>query len=95
MNSEVQPMATTTIRLDDNFKARLAEAAERAGTTAHAYILEAVAQRVEQSELEHELHQVAEQRWGRIVRGGKTLSLEDAQAHLAKRSVKAGSRKRA
>lgn len=86
---------TTTIRLEEDFKVRLSEAAERAGTTAHAFILEAVAQRVEQSELEHEFQRVAEQRWGKIARGGKTLSLEDAERHLTKRVTKTESRKRA
>ena len=82
-------MATTTIRLDKSLKARLAEAASRAGTNAHAFVLEAVTQRVEQSELAHEFHRLAEKRWAKVARGGKTLSLEDAEAHLAQRAAPA------
>jgi toxin ParE1/3/4 len=55
-------MSTTTIRLEDELKARVAAAAERAGTTAHAFILEAIAQTVEQAELEEEFHGIADQR---------------------------------
>ncbi len=36
-------MATTTIRLNEAMKARIAAAAERAGKTAHAFMLEAIA----------------------------------------------------
>jgi len=52
-------MTTTTIRIEDDLKARVAAAAERAGKTAHAFILDAIAQTVEQAELDHECHRVA------------------------------------
>jgi hypothetical protein len=42
--------ATTTIRIDDELKARVAEAASRAGQTAHAFMLDAIAQTVVQAE---------------------------------------------
>jgi predicted transcriptional regulator len=42
-------MTTTTIRLEDDLKARVAAAAEKAGKTAHAFILEAISQTVEQA----------------------------------------------
>ena len=45
-------MTTTTIRIDDDLKARVAAAAERAGKTAHVFILDAIAQTVEQVELD-------------------------------------------
>jgi len=85
----------TTIRLEEDFKARLADAAQRAGMTPHAFILASVAQRVEHSEQEAELHRVAEKRWAKVVRGGKTLSLDEAQAHVDQRSAKPTARKRA
>ena len=33
-------MSTTTIRIDDDLKARVTAAAQRAGKTAHAFILD-------------------------------------------------------
>ncbi|MBH9551996.1 ribbon-helix-helix protein, CopG family [Inhella gelatinilytica] len=78
-------MSTTTIRLDDDFKQRLTAAAARTGRTAHAFILEAVAQQVERCEQEAAFHHVAQQRWATLVAGGPSLSLADAEAHLAQR----------
>src|SRR3546814_4125412 len=40
-------MSTTTIRLPDELKARIAEAAKRAGTTSHNFILEAIAEKAD------------------------------------------------
>lgn len=37
-------MSTTTIRLPEELKVRIARAAEQAGTTAHHFILEAIAE---------------------------------------------------
>jgi predicted transcriptional regulator len=39
-------MTTTTIRIDDDLKARVAAAAERAGKSTHAFILDARANRI-------------------------------------------------
>jgi predicted transcriptional regulator len=41
-------MSTTTIRLPDELKARVARAAKRAGTTAHGFIVEAIAEKTGQ-----------------------------------------------
>ena len=37
-------MSTTTIRIEDELKARIAVAAQHAGKTAHAFILDAISQ---------------------------------------------------
>lgn len=79
-------MATTTIRIEDALKARIAAAAERAGKTAHAFILDAVAQRVEQAELDEAFHRVAEERWAKVLATGKTVPWGDAKTWLEARS---------
>ena len=79
-------MSTTTIRLEDELKARIAAAAERAGKTAHAFILDAIAQKVEQVELDDELHRVAEARWAKVLATGKTVPWDSAKAYLEARS---------
>ena len=79
-------MSTTTIRIEDDLKARVAAAAQIAGKTTHAFILDAIAQTVEQVELDHEVHAVADQRWAKIVATGKTVPWEDTKAYLATRS---------
>jgi len=67
-------MSTTTIRLSDDLKSRVAEAAERAGTTAHSFILEAISEKIDQDELRSNFNDVAETRYATIVSSGKTIS---------------------
>ena len=55
-------MSTTTIRLSDDLKSRVAEAAERAGTTAHSFILEAISEKINQEELRNDFHDLADAR---------------------------------
>ena len=79
-------MTTTTIRIEDELKARLSAAAERAGKTAHAFIVEAIAQTVEQVELDEELDRVANERWPTILATGQTVSWTDAKHYLEART---------
>jgi len=77
---------TTTIRIDDDMKARVAAAAARAGKTAHAFILDAIARTVEQVELDEAFHRVADARWANILASGKTVPWDDAKAWLEARA---------
>ena len=76
-------MSTTTIRIEDDLKARVAAAAQRAGKTAHAFILEAISQTVEQVELDNAFNATADRRWASIQASGKTVPWDDAKAYLA------------
>ena len=79
-------MSTTTIRIEDQLKVRVAAAAERAGKTAHAYILDAIARTVEQAELDDEFHRLADKRWANILATGKTVPWDEARAYLEARA---------
>jgi predicted transcriptional regulator len=79
-------MATTTIRLDDELKTRVAAAAERAGKTSHAFILEAIAQTVEQTELKDRFHHDADARWLKILDRGKTVPWDEMRTYLTARA---------
>lgn len=79
-------MTTTTIRLEDELKARVAAAAERAGKTTHAFIRDAITQTVEQAELDDAFHRLTDERWTNILTTGKTVSWDDARNWLAARS---------
>ena len=79
-------MSTTTIRLEDDLKARVAAAAERAGTTTHAFILEAIAQTVEQAESEDAFRQLAEARWAKVLATGRTIAWNEGKAYLDARA---------
>ena len=79
-------MSTTTIRLEADLKARVAAAAERAGTTTHAFILEAIAQTVEQAESKDAFRQLAEARWSKVLATGRTVAWSDGKAYLEARA---------
>lgn len=78
-------MSTTTIRLPEDLKERIARAAERAGTTAHSFILEAIAEKAAQEELRSDFHEVAERRYADIVASGKTVPWGEMRQYLERR----------
>jgi predicted transcriptional regulator len=78
-------MSTTTIRLPDALKARIAKAAEAAGTTSHNFILEAIAEKAEQAERRAEFHALADQRYAQFLDSGESIPWEDARAWLKER----------
>ena len=84
---------TTTVRIEDQLRARVASAAERSGKTAHAFILDAIAQTVEQVELDDDFHRVAQDRWVKLLAAGKTVPWDDAKAYLQARAAGASPRK--
>lgn len=79
-------MSTTTIRIDEELKSRVAAAAQRAGKTAHAFIIEAIARTVEQVELDEAFERVAEDRWAALLANGKSVAWPDAKAWLDARA---------
>ena len=78
-------MSTTTIRLPDALKARIAKAAEAAGTTSHNFILEAIAEKAEQAEQRAAFHALADQRYAQFLETGESIPWEDARAWLKQR----------
>ena len=85
-------MSTTTIRLPEALKARVAAAAKRAGTTAHGFILEAIAEKTDDTERRTDFHRTAEERYARIIASGKTIPWSEMRDYL--RSRIAGGRAR-
>ena len=78
-------MSTTTIRLPQDLKERIARAAERAGTTAHSFILEAIAEKTELEEQRAEFEETAERRYADIVASGKTVPWNEMRRYLERR----------
>src|SRR6185369_2802970 len=78
-------MSTTTIRLPQDLKKRIARAAERAGSTAHSFILEAIAEKAEQEERQGEFQDTAEQRYAEILASGKTVPWGEMRRYLERR----------
>jgi uncharacterized protein (DUF1778 family) len=78
-------MSTTTIRIPEDLKTRVAAAAERAGTTAHSFILEAIAEKADQAERRADFLAVADQRYAKLVASGKTIPWEKMRGYLEDR----------
>lgn len=78
-------MATTTIRISNELKARVAAAAERAGKTSHGFILEAIAEKAEQEERRSDFDEVAERRLADVVSSGKTVSWDKLRTYVEDR----------
>ncbi len=75
-------MSTTTIRLPDQLKERIASAAKRAGKTTHSFILEAIAEKAELEELRADFDTEADTRFAKIVSSGNTIPWADVRQYL-------------
>lgn len=80
-------MSTTTLRLPDDLKTRIAAAATRAGITPHLFMLEAVAEKTEQAEKRADFEAVADGRYAKILKSGETLDWHDVRAYLKARAA--------
>lgn len=79
-------MSTTTVRLDDSLKARVAVAAQRAGKTPHALIVDAIEATVQQAEIDADFERVADRRWARLMATGETVAWDDAKTWIEARA---------
>jgi predicted transcriptional regulator len=84
-NAESTTMSTTTVRLPDDLKKRLADVAERAGMTSHALILKAISDRVEADEARNRLFDEADRRYAAIAETGQTIPWSEMRRYLERR----------
>ena len=75
-------MTTTTLRIEDTLKSRVADAAQREGKTPHAFMLDAITKTVDQLELDNEFHRVADERWAELLTTGKSIGWEAAKVYM-------------
>lgn len=74
-------MPTTTIRLPDDLKARVA-ATERAGTKAHSFILQAIAEKADTEDRRSDFHDEADKRYTGIVSSGKAMPWSEMRSYM-------------
>lgn len=79
-------MSTTTLRLPDELKTRLSRLAESAGTSAHALMLEILAEAAQQREARAAFEAEAEQRLRRMARTGEYFDVEDVRPYILARA---------
>lgn len=78
-------MPTTTIRLPEDLKNRIAQAAERRGTTSHAFMLDALTERVNEDERRTDFYDSAERRYAEIIASGMTIPWSEMRTYLESR----------
>ncbi len=64
----------------------MAAAADQAGKTSHAFILDAIAQTVEQVEQDTAFQHLAEQRWAQVLASGQTVAWDETKDCLNARA---------
>lgn len=79
-------MSTTTIRIEEELKSRIASAAARAGKSSHAFIVDVLAETVERSEMDEALHRIADERWDMLQRTGESVGWNDAKVYIHARA---------
>lgn len=75
-------MSTTTIRLPEDLKTRVAEAALRTGTSMHNFMLQAIAEKTELAERNDDFHAEADRRYADLIATGKTIPWADMRSYL-------------
>jgi predicted transcriptional regulator len=75
-------MSTTTIRIPEALKSRLARLAERAGTSAHGLILEAISEKADALERNQSFYAEAEARYARFLATGQAIEWNAMQAYV-------------
>lgn len=75
-------MSTTSIRLTDELKARLTRAAEQEGTSAHNFILEAIAEKADAAERRADFYAEANRRYAEFLETGESIPWEEMRRYL-------------
>jgi predicted transcriptional regulator len=79
-------MSTTTLRLPDELRTRLARLAEKSGKSPHSLMLEAIAQKVDEEELRASFHAEADGRFTEMMESGVGIPWHDMRAYLRTRA---------
>ena len=80
-------MSTTTIRLPEALKARIARVAAQSNQTAHSFILEAIAEKAEQAERRERFVQDAQAAAAEVDANGEVFAASEVHEYLRSRLV--------
>jgi predicted transcriptional regulator len=78
-------MSTTTIRIPDELKSRLAKLAEHQGVSTHGLILDAIAEKADALERRQSFHEEARQRHEHFLATGEGIPWEEMRDYLRRR----------
>jgi len=85
--------ATTTLKLPDDLKSRIAPLAEAAGKTAHAWMIDALEAQAALSEMREDFIADAERSAAEVDAGGLLYAAEDVHAYIIARGSGKSARK--
>lgn len=80
-------MSTTTIRLPEDLKARVAKLADAAGLTAHGFMLRAIEEQTAEAEAQAAMHRAATGRLRTFRRSGEAIPWSEVRQYLADRAT--------
>lgn len=80
-------MSTTSIKLADEVKLRVAQAAERAGISAHAFMVEAISAAADAAEQRAQFVAQAVAARKQLLKAGKGFAAYEVHAHLRARAA--------
>jgi hypothetical protein len=80
-------MSTTTLRLSPDLRDRVSKLAEESGTTAHSFMLDAIAERVANEELRREFLNDGNARLADLLSSGSGIEWADMREHLRERAA--------
>ncbi len=79
-------MNTTTLRLPPEVKARIDKLAQAAGKTAHAFMVDTLAQSTSRIEQQRAFDAEVAKRWKKFKASGEYYTLEDMRAYILART---------
>jgi predicted transcriptional regulator len=80
-------MSTTTIRLSEELKDQVANAAMRTGVSTHSFIVTAIEEKAAQEDKQHAFSALAKRREQKVASTGKTIAWSDMRAFLQTRAT--------
>ena len=80
-------MSTTTLRLPPELRERVSRLAEQSGTTAHSFMLDAIAERVANEELRQALLDEGNARVAKMFETGAGLQWSEMRDYLRERAA--------
>ncbi len=79
-------MSTTSIRIPDDIKERVALAAKQSGTSVHNFMVQAIIEKAEEQERVTAFNRLAEQRLDNLLTTGQTLEWNQVREQLLGRA---------
>ncbi len=80
-------MTTTTLRLPEPLKERIFDLAEQTGQTAHAFMLQAIEDRVRDEEVRQAFASEAQSRYDKAMASGRALDWHEMRDYLRQRAA--------